>query len=180
MKNIILTITLLLIFCATSFAFDGQRKGFVLGGGLGYTPTAEFSVDGFSGTLSNSGVGLNLLAGYAWDEFNMIVYEGNVSGYSINSVDITQGFNGASWYHYFGNSDKSFFSVIGLGFYVFSVDEYDADPGGGVLLGGGYEFSKHWQVAAYFSSGKTSENTFLGKIDYEHTHFSILLSGIAF
>ncbi len=44
------------------------------------------------------------------------------------------------------------------------------------MLGAGYEFSPHWQVAVYFSSGKTSDPFF----DYNHNHVSILMSGIAF
>ncbi|KAA3635809.1 MAG: hypothetical protein DWP97_04035 [Calditrichaeota bacterium] len=176
MKKLTLVLVLVLLCVSTGYSFDGMRKGFVLGGGLGFAPSATFEIDGFQGQLDNSGVGLNLVIGYAWDEFNMIVYEGNVAAYSVEGYDISQGFNGASWYHYFSEMGKSAYIVVGLGAYVFQVDQYDADPGGALLLGGGYEFARHWQVGAYFSTGKTSESS----LDFKHSHFNILVSGVAF
>ncbi len=178
MKKFLIATCMVFLMASSSFSFDGNRNGFVLGGGLGFAPTAEVSLDGSSpDASSSSGFGLNLLIGYAWDENNMIVYEGNVAGYTINSIDLAQGFNGASWYHYFGLPGKSLFTTVGLGFYVFEADGFDAnDPGGAFLLGAGYEFSPHWQVGAYFSSGKTTDPIF----DYKHNHFNILISGIIF
>lgn len=182
MKRLVMIVLVAVLFMATTAcAFDGLRKGFVLGGGLGLNVTAEYEVDipGFYISEDGSGFGLHLVIGYAWDEQNMIVYEGNVTGWKSDliGVDIAQGFNGASWYHYFGPSGKSFFTAAGLGFYVFNADTYeDNDPGFGLLLGGGYEFARHWQVAAYFSSGKTEDSG----VDFDHTHLNILVSGIAF
>lgn len=176
MRKVLLVVSLVLLMMASGWSFDGNRKGFVLGGGLGLAPTAKFEIDNTSYSHSKAGIGLNLIIGYAWDEMNMIVYEGNIAGYSESGVDVTQGFNGASWYHYFGPQGKSFFTTVGLGAYVFSIDEYDADPGGAILLGGGYEFARHWQVSAYFSVGKTSD----GPIDFNHNHFNILIGGVAF
>jgi hypothetical protein len=60
--------------------------------------------------------------------------------------------------------------------YQFSIEEYDADGKGGLLLSGGYEFSPHWQVGIYFTVGKTEA----GPIEFEHKTFSILVNGVAF
>jgi len=158
-----------MVLVSSASAFDGLRKGFVLGGGLGLAPTASWDADIIDD--SGTGFGLNLLIGYAWDEYNMIVYEGNIAGYkSIADIRVSQGFNGASWYHYFGPQGKSFFTTAGLGFYVFDFDHdsYGSgsnDPGAGVLLGGGY-----------LSFGRTSDSFY----DYNHTHISVLVSAVAF
>ncbi|HDL01414.1 MAG TPA: hypothetical protein ENH23_04195 [candidate division Zixibacteria bacterium] len=180
MKKYLISALLFILLASSAWSFDGNRKGFVLGGGLGFAPTAKWEVDGASFiSESASGFGLNLLIGYAWDAKNMIVYEGNVVGYKPSQLDVqlTQGFNGAAWYHYFGETGKSFFTTVGLGIYMFEADGYDSnDAGGGALLGVGYEFSRHWQAAAYFSGGKTSDPVF----DYKHNSFSVLISGLAF
>ncbi len=184
MKRLVLiTLVAVLFMAATACAFDGMRKGFVLGGGLGLAATADWDVDfmGVSVGEDGSGLGLNLVIGYAWDEQNMIVYEGNVASWKSDLIDetVAQGFNGASWYHYFGPVGKSFFTAAGIGFYVFKVETYDDnDPGFGLLLGGGYEFARHIQVAAYFSKGKTKDP--IVDVDFDHTHFNILISAVAF
>lgn len=172
----------LLLLCATSMAFNGQRRGFVLGGGLGIAPTASWKVD-VVGDLgveqSGPGVGLNFIIGGGFDDMNLLVYEGNVAGWHDDFFDesASQGFNGAAWYHYYGPAGKSAFTTVGLGFYVFQEEHYDSnDPGLGVLLGGGYEFSKHWQAGGYLSFGKTSS----GGVDFNHHHISLLVSVIAF
>lgn len=189
MRNLLSLVVMVAVVVACTSgaqAFDGQRKGFVLGGGLGIAPVASWDSGFPLFEESKAGLGLNILIGYAWDEQNMIVYEGNGVGYKsdFGDANITQMFNGAVWYHYFGPKGKSFFTSAGLGVYQF-VFEFQSgsfsasgsnDVGGAILLGAGYEFSPHYQVAAYVSSGKTSEPGF----DYDHTHVSILFSAVAF
>ena len=189
MKQIcsIFGIALLILLCATNVnAFDGQRKGFVLGGGLGIAPsvTWDSGLPGFE--ESKAGLGLNIMLGYAWDERNMIVYEGNGAGFQsdFGNAQITQMFNGAAWYHYFGPKGKSFFTSVGVGVYQFMFEFQSGsftasgsnDVGGAILLGVGYEFSPHYQVAAYVSAGKTSEPGF----EYDHSHVSVVFNAVAF
>ena len=180
MKKLFILTALSLLISSSAFSFEGLRKGFVIGGGLGFTPSAEFRIDGIDGKADNSGAGVNIVIGYGWDEQNIIAFEVNGSGYKVEGFDVSQGFGGVSWYHYFGEVGKSFFTNVGLGSYNFSVDEYDTDPGGGILIGCGYEFARHWQVAGYLGAGKTSESNIFGKTTFKHNHFSILISGYAF
>jgi hypothetical protein len=184
-RVLILSLAAILLLAGSSFAFDGNRKGFVLGGGLGLGATGSWKVDVpfFGSTVSvdenGTGVGLHFVIGGAFDEYNVLVYEGNAIGYNSDMFDegIGQGFNGAAWYHYFGEAGKSAFTTLGLGLYYFKVGDFDAtDPKVALLVGGGYEFARHWQVGGYFSFGQTSE----GPVDFDHTHFNILVSGIAF
>jgi hypothetical protein len=181
MRRIVLITLLALLFAAASTsAFDGMRKGFVLGGGLGLTLTADREFDGPGNPVSEdgSGMGINLFLGYAWDEQNMIVYEGNACAWDSDQLNetVAQGFDGVSWYHYFGPVGKSFFSVGGLGVYGFQTDNIDADAKFAFMLGGGYEFTRHVQVGAYLSTGSAK---FRGD-DWDHTHFNVLVSATAF
>jgi len=191
MKKVLRAVVVLILsVVSTTYGFDGNRKGFVLGGGLGFSPRSSwegnvvdlstFPPQIVKADENKAGLGLNLIIGYAWDEQNMIVYEGNVTGWNSDlfvDQSIAQGFNGASWYHYFGVPGRSAFTTLGLGFYVFDVKDYDAnDAKGAILLGGGYEFARHWQLGGYLGIGKTSDPGG----DFDHTHFSILVSGVAF
>jgi hypothetical protein len=178
--------------CATSWAFDGTRKGFVLGGGLGFSPVTKWSGDGFyklqnvNTDETKAGVGVQIIAGYAWDEHNMIVYELNGTGYRSGYLhsdlygdkrDLAQLFDGASWYHYFGPAGRSAFTTVGVGLFHFQVGDDDSgDPGGAIQIGGGYEFARHFQFGLYISSGKSS----LGDADFTHSQISFLVSGMAF
>ena len=118
----------------------------------------------------------------------MIVYEGNAVGYNsdVYGLDFTasQGFNGVSWYHYFGPMGRSTFTAAGLGAYVFQGEldyqgiNFSNDPGGAVMGGFGYEFSRHWQVGFYVSVGRTTDSDF--NVDFDHAHISAIVSGVAF
>ncbi len=181
MKKVLATVLILsLVLAVSASAFDGARKGFVLGGGLGFAPMAKFEAEELKAyNEDKAGIALNFVIGYAWDEYNMIVYEGNVTAHNSDWTRdaVAQGFNGASWYHYFGPKGKSAFIVAGLGLYVFNAEGFDQnDPGGALILGGGYEFAPHWQFGAYLSVGKTSDPL----LKYDHSHISILVGGVAF
>ncbi len=188
-SSLLLAIGLLMLSAVSTEAFDGKRKGFVVGGGLGIAANSHWEIENTPVSEDKAGLGLNILIGYAWDERNMIVYEGNVSAYSsevassagaffgLGDQTITQGFNGAAWYHYYGDQGKSFFTAFGLGVYVFDVQDFDAnDPGAGVLLGIGYEFARHWQAAVYASAGKTTD----AGIDFKQSHVNVVIDLIAF
>ncbi len=180
-KLVILAVGLSVVLVTSASAFDGMRRGFVLGGGLGIAPTISWkSVYATAFKEDVSGVALNFFLGYAWDEQNMLVWETNIVGWESDwsNDDIAQGFGGASFYHYFGPVGKSAFIVGGLGLTMFQPEGFAAnDAKAGILLGGGYEFTRHWQVAAYIMAGKTSVKGFS---DYEHSHFSILINTVAF
>lgn len=169
----------LLLLTSSAMAFDGQRKGFVLGGGLGFAPSIKTTGPGFFGdrvTTEESGVALNLLLGYAWDEQNMLVYEANAAGYSINQVTITQGLEGIVWYHYWGPMGKTIFTALGLGLYNYTVEDSNATRKTGIIIGVGYELARHWQAGLYISSGKTKA----GGDELDHTTVSLLIGGVAF
>ncbi len=182
MRLSLLFSAIVLVFCATSVnAFDGNRKGFVLGGGLGFSPYIHTSVSaGFTsieGNEDKAGVAIKLYIGYAWDEHNMLVYEGNYAAYEDNDNTLMQGINCAAWYHYFGEKGKTLYTTLGLGLYTADSELSDpTDPGAGYLVGIGYEFSPHWQVDVQLSGGKSESSPF----EYGHNNLTVMISGVAF
>jgi hypothetical protein len=191
MKKVLIFLPLLLIvFSGAVSGFDGNRGGFVLGGGLGFAPVSKWSVDFFGlnvGSFEDEqpAFALHLFIGAAFSDHNMLVYEINGTGFSTDvegiSFSVSQGFSGAVWYHYFGQPGKSMFTALGLGLWIFQIEDYDAaNPGGALMLGGGYEFARHWQVGAYLSFGKTSDYAYGIDAEFEHSQLSFLVSGAAF
>lgn len=86
---ILWAVLLLALAASTSYSFDSQRKGFVLGGGLGISAVLHRSVnvDFYDLELGEAGeerigLGLHIVIGGAFDEHNMLVYESNVSGFN--------------------------------------------------------------------------------------------------
>ena len=45
MKKVLLVTFIFCLLASSAMSFDGMRKGFVLGGGLGFSPTAEWKID---------------------------------------------------------------------------------------------------------------------------------------
>lgn len=190
--RVLAVICLVIVLVSSASAFDGLRKGFVLGGGLGLGPLANTSIDGLAGEYKKTGLATNFLIGYAWDEQNMIVFLRDAVLYSEtielvwmgnllfrDKISIIQGFTGAGYYHYFGPVGRSFYITGGLGFQDWSSLESgwnSPDVGGALLLGGGYEFARHWQVHGSLSFGTTSDAFF----EYDHTQMLFTVSAVAF
>lgn len=159
-KSFVLLAVLSIILSSAALGFDGNRKGFVLGGGLGLSPAATWDGDPVP------------------SEFLKIPTDIDAK------TNIVQGFNGVSWYHYFGSKGQTFFTALGAGVYVFDLEVVinnvtvsgSNDPAFGMLIGAGYEFSPHYQVGGYFSFGNTTEPG----IEYKHAHLNILFSVMAF
>jgi hypothetical protein len=184
-KSSLLVVVAMVVLAAQTFAFDGQRHGFVLGGGLGFAPISRWSLSdsrytfGEKTSESRPGIGLNLLIGYAIDNQNMLVYEGNATGYTtkLNDKFASQGMDAFAWYHYFGPTGKTAFVAAGIGLYSFDIENAgDFSNGLGILLGGGYEFARHWQFGGYLGFGRTSQSD----VDFNHVHLNLLISTVAF
>lgn len=170
----------LLVFSSSIFAFDGIRKGFVLGGGLGFSPYAQWNWKVRSYEEEEIGVEINFLVGYAWNNHNLMVLEFNGSSYDSDFFDdyATQGYGGPVWYHYFRPGPRGFFSAIGLWRYgVGSEDECFA--GWGYMIGAGYEFTKQVQIGVYMGGGRgTFNNDYSEKAGMNHVN--ILITVVAY
>ena len=172
-KNVkfLFALILISILASSSFAFDGLRKGFVLGGGTGVAPTAKLGND------SHTGLSLDFIAGYGWDEKNLIVYENNGALYKEGTgglgFPINQRISSAVWYHYYGKVGDSFLTFIGFGRYLGDGESY----GKAILFGVGYEVSAHWQFKVSYASADLSH--FFKENEKHHLNI-FLLHGIAF
>lgn len=193
MKKGIFFFLLLVTLVPSAFAFDGNRKGFVLGGGVGFSPYSKWSTDSPIDRFlrdpikseSSNALGWHLGIGYGLDDRYMFLLEWNAAGWDSEFWNQTmfQDFVGISVYRYFGPPGKSVFYTLGAGIYgfegekiIFGDEELRTDRGFGFIFGGGYSFSKHWQVGAYCTVGKTSG----GDSDFNLLHTNVLVSGFAF
>ena len=168
LKYFLLFVTIVLICTSQYFAFDGERKGFTLGLGVGYTPYANPDLKGYDQDFSFNGFGMNLLLGYNWNSKNLIAYDFSMAlGLSQKKKEYEGGlaFSGICWYHYLKVAPKSFYSIIGIG-RVISLPELRSSTGSyylirttglGVVLGGGYEFAKHFQFSTQYVFGNSSD-----------------------
>ena len=170
----------ILVLSTATHAFDGKRKGFVAGLGGGVAPVIHWSGDYLSSDVNESGYGINLLIGYAWNDKNIIAYEGigwlyeqpqSSSEYSIYALD------GARWYHYYGKQ-RRLFSSVGLGWAV-GGDERDntSVSGFGYTVGFGYELLKQLQIGVYYIGAHTSNDY---GVSANHSIVNVLITLVAY
>jgi hypothetical protein len=174
-------------------AFDGQRKGFILGvgAGLGHTSfTQEETVDywGYSESVESdredkAGVMTDFKIGYAWDNYWAVYYTAKVSWFGMENVygeDVTiaNGLEAVALTHLFKPQAPSWFVAGGLGYSTWGLPFEDNPPdtwyGPGLFMGGGYEFSRHWSVEGYLAWGKPNDTEWGVEVS-AHT-FSIMLT----
>jgi len=188
-RSLFLALIVFTVLCTSAAGLDGHRKGFVIGGGIGFAPNGHWSSNRefsytkepfrFASGENHTGLAGQYIIGYGWDEKNILVYEGNAAFYKSLFFDqtITQGTESISWYHYFGNTGNTFYLLLGAGTYNFGGKEFDQDSfSGAVIIGGGYEFLRHWQAGVCIGLGKTTWRL----IDINASHISILTTVILF
>ncbi len=157
-------------------AWDGQRKGFILGGGLGFGSTSfkqEVSYGGLSSTSdteSKAAFMTDFKIGYAWSNQWMVFYNSGTSWFTIENVNsdkvtISSDVSGIALSHYFKPAAPSWFLTGTLGFSAWDApfeEDSEAQIGAGLLLGGGYEFARHWNLQAdlQFSNPSDDEGGF--------------------
>lgn len=155
MKRILLLLTILSLSSTVS-AFDGERKGFVFGGGIGL-----FSLPENKG--ESKIVTFNLVLGLGLSEQNLIVLNGaegdprtvgDFSGGTHTVMD--KSFYLISWYHFFKPSKESMFAGIGIGKYnnSFMTDAIWESPNS-IKLSFGYGYN-HFIFEAYLLSIRES------------------------
>ncbi len=167
-RIIVLLLGLILVAAINCSAFDGSRKGFVLGGGIGFAPYAHWSSSADDWTFkplvdeTGGAFASHLLTGYAWDDRNMAVVEMNWVFYGSDigdiygdDVEVHHMFIGPAWYHYFGLRGHSFYSSVGVGRYGFGQPgTIGVWRGWSYMVSGGYEFTKQVQAGVVLVGGK--------------------------
>jgi opacity protein-like surface antigen len=134
----------LIVFVVLSsqlLAFNGLRKGFILGGGGGPGYLTYEGVDKFS-------LATNFKIGYAPSNSFEIYYLNTVSWFGVYSETFLNGLTGLGLTKYIKPEGRGFFVFGGVGLAVLQVlTQYgDSDTGLGLIGGVGYDISKHWSV----------------------------------
>jgi len=161
---------LVVLFAASTSAFDNQRRGFNLGGGFGlglasYTQT--ISGGQYAGTSSRQNplaIMTDLKIGGAPSDQVQIYYISRASWFSMQNVFedevvIANVWNGLGVSYYFQPQAPSPYLTGSFGFSTWSATfESDSEEwyGIGVTGGAGYEFVKHWSVEGVLAYGKPS------------------------
>ena len=152
-------------------AFDGNRKGLIVGGGIGhgvtsYTRTLErYGQSGTSDRENTYGVQTDFRIGYAANEFFQIYYVNKVSWFNLdnyfgNTVTIAHGVGGLGVTYYLQPVVPSYFFTGVIGFSTwFAPFESNSDVwnGFGIAGGFGYEFARYWSVEVCVSHGNPSK-----------------------
>lgn len=173
--KMIIVLSLLLCGTSPSQAFDGNRKGFTLGCGLGMGRTIYEAAGRSAG---KSDVATSFSAGYAWNEQNEVAL--------WSSGASKEGFHGLVYTRYFAPAPgKAYYLHAGAGLrysHRFRKPSFiDFGPhwpkiGLGLMVGGGYEFAPHYQVHSGISYG-TIDNA--GR-DYHIWQVQLALMALAF
>lgn len=189
MKFIRVLISLLVaaLVVGNCHAFDGNRKGFIIGGGIGIGPKAYSTTSsGWSG-MDESGWGTSLMIGHAWNENTAVVLLHDatvfnhtfISGGSFGAAPVydertvSQGLLGMALFRYYGSPGRAFYLAFGIGLqYRMPLDNaFDTfENGPGLLLGTGYEFIPHVQFYGSLSGGATT------RVSTRYYHYQVLLA----
>jgi len=156
----------------TADSFNGSRKGFILGGGLGAAGTTfEQTVSGGGESITGesetkASVLTDFKIGLGTSEQFLLYYFNHVTWFSIenifaNDVTIANGVGGIGMTYFFKPAGPGAFIEGGLGLSTWALpfeDDADTWNGFGIWLGGGYEFSPHWMVEGTLGYGNPSES----------------------
>jgi len=156
---------------SSAHAWDNERRGFVLGIGLG-TGVTSFRQEVESGgqsatsdTENQAGLMTDFKIGYAWSDQWLLCYNSGTSWFAMRNalgdkVTISSDVNGLCLMHYFQPTAPSWFLSGTVGFSGWDApfeEGSDAWIGAGLAVGGGYEFSPHWYVQGDLLFGNPSE-----------------------
>lgn len=178
-KRVILVLTVLLTPFSVN-AFDGQRKGIVIGVGTGYSPVVHWSMEAPSVSESVTGFLYEIVVGYAWDNRNLMVYEAVPTFFQSDYWDGHYGVQGVwdvKWYHYYGRRGSSVFTTLGAGRALLGVHDSGVTARGlGFYFGSGYEFAPHLQAGVFLAMGSGSDDGY----NFKHQSVSIVMTGLVY
>lgn len=159
-RTLCLTLLLVVVIVPVATAFDGSRRGFILGVGGGYHTTDIDREIGFPfpavGIVSESrsGIATTFKIGVGISNQFTLCYVRNASWYT--ATDLTAaGIGGIGGSYYLSASSPSAFVLFEFGFAdIVSVgNRSESETGAGYMIGGGYEFAKHFQLEATYLNG---------------------------
>lgn len=139
---------LLLVLSSQVMAFNGQRKGFILGGGVG-AGWLNFKELGWEVYNKLSGAG-NFKIGYAPSNSLEIYFTENINVFTVGETSYAVGIGGVGVTKYLNPKGTGFFVFGGVGMGLLTLLETGGGSNNGFgLIGGiGYDIAKHWNIQA--------------------------------
>lgn len=155
---------------SVSSAFDGNRKGFVMGMGLG-VHVVDVSLEAENG--NHAGISSSFRLGYGINDRLQVYYVNNVSWYNRDGFTVLYGLSGLGASFFLTQSLPAFYLTGALGYA--SYDGYDDDVSlfddsagfvfegnaYGYMLGAGLEIKKHISVEALFYTADIEADQFV-------------------
>jgi hypothetical protein len=172
-------------------AFDGARKGFVLGLGLGFGSAKQtISAQGVSLSNTEGGLATTFKIGAGLSD-NFVLYYSNrvvffnadvTVGLTNSSHSLNQGMSAVAGSYYLEPAGPSFFFTGELGVGILTDRDADAsDSGFGVGLGVGYDFGNHFVLEGTFMHAKVgAEDVGDVTIDESITNLAVTASWFGF
>ncbi len=150
----LLVIALTLAPAGDADAFDGSRRGFVLGFGAGWgqaEQTLSGSLGGmsFDATSEYSGVATDFRIGGGLSDQWLLYWTSQQVFFSSENTTFGQGIGAVAvtWYSRPEAPALLLEGGVGVGGLA-DLEGGGSDTGFGILLGAGYEFARHWQLEA--------------------------------
>jgi len=161
----------LVIFSPLSFAFDDDRKGFLIGLGLGFQKTNIDATNANTPNDSETGLATSFKVGGGITEQFSLYYVRSASWFNApysegsNTSDIyySSGLSGLGASYYFQKNTPSGYitGAFGIGDFAAPLeDDIDADTGSAFMVGGGYEIDKHIQLEITYLRTSIDSKTF--------------------
>ncbi len=178
MTKVLPVLILSLLVSGTVWGFDGQRKGFIVGGGLGLGATTyKQKQDSFLGSIETDwknkfGFMTDFKIGYAPTQQLEIFYSDKGSWFDYDGEIALTGLGAAGVNYYLRPEGPTFYLGGGVGISTFITSPLksntDTDLGFGFYVGAGYELVRHFAIQLDFMYGIPQEssggfkNTFTG------------------
>jgi hypothetical protein len=179
----------------SAHAFNGDRAGFILGGGGGlsissYTQTLKlpYLSSATSDRETKTGFATDVKIGGGINNQFLLYYVNKTSWFSMvnalgNSVTIANsvGLLGASYYMQPKAPCGYFSGLLGMASWSAPFEDGDSSQSGvGVAIGAGYEFAPHWSVEAGLAVGSPNKSENGIKITTNTMAFHVTINGLAY
>ncbi len=194
LSRVLLVAALVGIMAVGAAAFDGQKKGFLLGGGLGagmisYTQTVEYGGLSITSDRENKGAfNTDFKIGWGINEKTEIFYTSKVTWFGVDNpigdnVTFADGLYGIGVAHSFRAWIPTWFVTGGLAMSTWTApfeSNSNTWSGLGLYLGTGYEFARHYNVEFDVIYGNPGDSEGGMKASASSTTFRATINALAY
>lgn len=194
LTRMLVVAVLVAIMAVGASAFDGQKKGFLLGGGLGagmisYTQTMEYGGLSITSDRENKGsFDTDFKIGWGVNERTEIFYTSKITWFGVDNPfgdDITfaDGLYGIGVAHSFKAWVPTWFITGGLAMSTWTApfeENSGSWSGLGFYIGSGYEFAKHYSVEFDVIYGNPGDSEGGMEASANSTSFRVTINALAY